>query len=204
VHFDDHFEINETISKEDTVSGTLNDLEPAIKKNLDKYLSIVDIGQFFKKLQVAASPNIDFGEGEISDPISEALIEVSYPNFDNPVGPNGKVSLKTLVEGFHYNPAHIDQAAPVTLASWTRDNPKDIINISFLRLDKNVPDGTAITSRLGRSSSTSPTMPGRPLERTTQFTSESVSNDHAPVIGPEEVGYVFVNSFWIDPSSLPT
>jgi hypothetical protein len=51
VKFDDHFEINETISKEDTVSGTLTALEPAIKKNLDKYLSIVDIGEFFKKIQ---------------------------------------------------------------------------------------------------------------------------------------------------------
>src|SRR6266581_866474 len=59
VKFDEHFEINQTISKEDTVSGTLNNLEPAIKKNLDKYLSIVDIGKFFQKVQVVASQNID-------------------------------------------------------------------------------------------------------------------------------------------------
>jgi hypothetical protein len=63
---------------------------------------------------------LDFGDGVVSDPI----IEVSYPDYDNPVGVDGKVSLKTLVKGFHYSPGHIDQAAPVTLASWTRDNPK--------------------------------------------------------------------------------
>ena len=151
VKFDEHFEINQTISKEDTVSGTLTALEPAIKKNLDKYLSIVDIGEFFKKIQIAASPNIDFGEGEMSDPINEALIQVSYPNFDNPLNADGSVALTTRAEGFHYSLTHIDQTAPVTLASWSRDNPKDIINISFLRLDKKVAnwDSDQVKSTVG-------------------------------------------------------
>jgi hypothetical protein len=204
VKFDDHFEINQTISKEDTVSGTLTALEPAIKKNLDKYLSIVDIGEFFKKIQVAASPNIDFGDAEFSDPINEAFIEVSYPNFDNPVGPDGKPALKTLVDGFHYNPGHIDQAAPVTLASWSRDNPKDIINISFLRLDKTFPAWDSDTVKIKKKLVYRPDDPRVALSNgSTEFVTETTSNDHAPVIGPEEVGYVYIKFFLDRPIKAP-
>ncbi len=204
VKFDDHFEINETISKEDTVSGTLTELEPAIKANLDKYLSIVDIGEYFKKIQVAASPNIDFGDSEFSDPINEALIEVSYPNFDNPVGPDGKASLKTLAEGFHYNPGHIDQTAPVTLASWSRDNPKDIINLSFLRLDKSIPAWDSDTVKIKKTLIYKPDDPRVDLSNgTITFSTERISNDHAPVVGPEEVGYVYIKFFLDRPIKAP-
>jgi hypothetical protein len=196
VKFDDHFEINQTISKEDTVSGTLTDLEPAVKQNLDKYLSIVDIGEFFKKLQIAASPNIDFGDATFADPIDEAIIEVSYPDFDNPVGTDGKAALKTLVEGFHYSPGHIDQAAPVTLASWTRDNPKDIINISFLRLDKKIAAWDSDTVKVKKTLIYKSDDARVDLANgTTTYSSETISNDHAPVIGPEEVGYVYIKFF---------
>ena len=100
------------------------------KKNLDKYLSIVDIGEFFKKIQVAASPNIDFGDAEFSDPINEALIQVSYPNFDEPLSrPMARSRSRREPRVFIRSGTHIDQTAPVTLASWSRDNPKDIINI---------------------------------------------------------------------------
>jgi hypothetical protein len=204
VKFDQHFEINQTISKEDTVAGTLTELQPAIQANLDKYLSIVDIGEYFKKLQVAASPNIDFGDTEFSDPINQALIQVSYPNFDNPVGPDGKASLKTLVEGFHYNPGHIDQAAPVTLASWSRDNPKDIINLSFLRLDKSIPAWDSDTVKIKKTLIYKPDDPRVDLSNgTITFSTERISNDHAPVVGPEEVGYVYVKFFLDRPIKAP-
>jgi hypothetical protein len=204
VKFDDHFEINQTISKEDTASGTLTDLEPAIKQNLDKYLSIVDIGEFFKKIQVAVSPNIDFGDGDVADPINEAIVEVSYPDFDNPVGGDGKVSLKTLVEGFHYSPGHLDQAAPVTLASWTRDNPKDIVNISFLRLDKSIAGWDSDTVKIKKTLIYKPDDPRVDLSNgTITFSSESISNDHAPVIGPDDVGYVYVKFFLDRPIKTP-
>jgi hypothetical protein len=196
VKFDDHFEINETISKEDTVSGTLTALEPAIKKNLDKYLSIVDIGEFFKKIQVAASPNIDFGDGEISDPINEALIQVSYPNFDRPLNDDGSIALTTRAEGFHYSPTHIDQAAPVTLASWSRDNPKDIINIAFLRLDKKFGNWDSDQVKIKKTLIYKPDDPRVDLSNgTVTFTSETTTNDHAPVIGPDDVGYVYIKFF---------
>jgi hypothetical protein len=196
VKFDDHFEINQTISKEDTVSGTLTALEPAIKKDLDKYLSIVDIGEFFKKIQVAASPNIDFGEGEISDPINEALIQVSYPNFDKPLNDDRSIALTTRAEGFHYSPTHIDQAAPVTLASWSRDNPKDIINISFLRLDKKVGNWDSDQVKIKKTLIYKPDDPRVDLSNgTTTFSSEVITTDHAPVGGPDDVGYVYVKFF---------
>ena len=196
VKFNQHFEINETVSKEDTVSGTLTALEPAIKKNLDKYLSIVDIGEFFKKIQVAASPNIDFGDAEFSDPINEALIQVSYPNFDNPLNDDGSVALTTRAEGFHYNPTHIDQTAPVTLASWSRDNPKDIINIAFLRLDKEIGKWDADQVKIKKTLIYKPDDARVALSNgTITFTSETVTNDHAPVIGPDDVGYIYVKFF---------
>ena len=196
LHMTQGFDLNETISKEDTVSGTLTALEPAIKKNLDKYLSIVDIGEFFKKIQVAASPNIDFGDGEISDPINEALIQVSYPNYDNPLNADGSVALSTRAEGFHYNPTHIDQTAPVTLASWSRDNPKDIINIAFLRLDKKAGSWDADKVKIKKTLVYKPDDPRVALANgTVTFTSETITNDHAPVIGPDDVGYIYVKFF---------
>ncbi len=204
VKFDEHFEINETISKEDTVAGTLTALEPAIKKNLDKYLSIVDVGEFFKKIQVAASPNIDFGDGEFTDPINEALIQVSYPDFDKPLNDDGSVALKTRAEGFHYSPTHIDQAAPVTLASWSRDNPKDIINIAFLRLDKKVGKWDADQVKIKKTLVYKPDDPRVDLANgTITFTSETITNDHAPVIGPDDVGYVYVKFFLDRPIKSP-
>ena len=204
VKFDDHFEINETISKEDTVSGTLTALEPAIKKNLDKYLSIVDIGEFFKKIQVAASPNIDFGDNEMSDPINEALIEVSYPNYDNPLNDDKSVALTTRAEGFHYNPTHIDQTLPVTLASWTRDNPKDIINIAFLRLDKKIGNWDADQVKIKKTLVYKPDDSRVALSNgTITFTSETTTNDHAPVIGPDDVGYIYVKFFLDRPIKTP-
>ncbi len=204
VKFDEHFEINQTISKEDTVSGTLNNLEPAIKANLDKYLSIVDIGQFFQKVQVVASQNIDFGEGEMSDPINEALVQVSFLDPDQPLGPDGKVHLKPLVEGFHYSVGHIDQTAPVTIASWTRDNPKDVINFSMMRVDKGIKEWDSDQVKITKTLVYKPDDARVDLSNgTTQFKSEITTKDHAPVIGPEEVGYVFVKFFLDRPIKSP-
>ena len=189
VHFNDHFVLNETVVKMDTKSGTLTALEPAIKKNLDKYLSIVDIGEFFKKIQVAASPNIDFD----NDPIQEALIQVSYPDFDNPKGPDGQPSLTTRAEGFHYNAIKIDQAAPITLARWTRDNPSDIINIAFLKIDNDMPTWKRDQVKLTRKLVYKPDDARVDLSNNgIALQMEEISSDHAPVVGPEAVGYIFI------------
>lgn len=201
VHFNDHFILNETITKLDTVSGTLNALEPAIKKDLNKYLSIVDIGEYFKKIQVCASPNIDFE----NDPIQEALIQVSYPDFDNPKGPDGKVSLtQTRVEGFHYTPLKNDQTAPVTLARWTRDNPTDIIDIAFLKLDNDLADWPRNQVKITRKLVYKPDDARVDLANGgVSITADEISTDHSPVVGPESVGYIFIRFILDRPVKTP-
>lgn len=204
VVFNDHFELNQTVSKEDTVSGTLTALEPAIKANLDTYLSIVDIGEYFKKVQVVASPNIDFGDGDSADPISEALVQVSFLDFDQPVGPDGKVKLVPSVEGFHYTPEHIDGTAPVTLARWSRDNPKDLINFSALRLDKNIKEWDRDQVKITKTLVYKPDDPRVDLSNNViKISKDTVTMDHAPVIGPEEVGYVYIKFFLDRPIKSP-
>jgi hypothetical protein len=197
VVFDDHFEINETISKEDTVPGTLTELGPAIKANLDKYLSIVDIGEYFKKIQVVASPNIDFGDAVTSDPINEALVQVSFVDFDQPIGTDGKVKLVPVVEGFHYTPGKIDSTAPVTLGRWSRDNPADLINFARLRLDKpSPPDWDKDKVRITKTLVYKPDDPRVDLANgSTKIVTQTDTLEHNPVIGPEEVGYVYIKFF---------
>ena len=46
----------------DTKSGDLSDLMPAVKADVSKYLAIIDIGQFFQKIQVAATNAINWNE----------------------------------------------------------------------------------------------------------------------------------------------
>jgi hypothetical protein len=205
VKFDNQFVLNQTISKEDTVAGTLNALEPAIKANLDKYLSIVDIGEFFKKIQVVASPNIDFGDGVTADPISEALVQVSFVDFDNPIGADGKVKLVPVAEGFHYTPGKIDATAPVTLGRWSRDNPDDLINFARLRLDKPSPpdwdkDKVKITKTLVYKSDDARVDLSN---NSTKLVIETNTLEHNPVIGPEEVGYVYIKFFLDRPIKAP-
>jgi hypothetical protein len=86
IHLTQDFRIDTTTAIGDDVSGDLNDLEPAIKANLDKYFAVVDIGEFFKKLQVAATTNVNWSEKlsdgtDLSDPIQSVQIEVGYPDF---------------------------------------------------------------------------------------------------------------------------
>jgi hypothetical protein len=205
VVFDDHFEIDETIAKDDTVPGTLTELGPAIKANLDKYLSIVDIGEYFKKVQVVASPNIDFGDAVTSDPINEALVQVSFVDFDQPVGTDGKVKLVPVVEGFHYTPGKIDSTAPVTLGRWSRDNPEDLINFARLRLDKpSPPDWDKDKVRITKTLVYKPDDPRVDLSNgSTKFVTQTDTLEHNPVIGPEEVGYVYIKFFLDRPIKAP-
>lgn len=197
VHFDQSWTLNDSVTKLDTVSGTLTELEPAIKANLDKYLSIIDIGEYFQKLQVAATANVAFSGTDIPDPISAASIEVSYPV----AGPDGTVSLladgtptlKTLGDGFHYTPGAINLSAPSMLARWTKDNPTDIINISFMRLMKSLPNWDANQVVITKKLVYNPDDPRVDLSTgTPEITVVSTGTDHTPIVGPDDVGYVYV------------
>ena len=198
VHLTQNWIMNETVTKLDGKDGTLTELEPAIQKNLNKYLSIIDIGQYFQKLQVAATPNIDFTSPDVADPITSASIEVGYPNAlpDGTVPNNadGTPVLRTLGDGFHYTPTAINLNAPSTLAQWTKANPTDIINISFMRLMKSLPnwdaDQVVITKKLVYD-------PDDPRVDLSTGTPEIVvtlppGNDHTPTVGPDDVGYIYV------------
>ncbi len=190
--------LNETVTKLDGKDGTLTELEPAIQKNLNKYLSIIDIGQYFQKLQVAATPNIDFtSPPDLADPITSASIEVSYPN-PNPDGtvPNnadGTPVLKTLGDGFHYTPTAINLNAPATLAQWTSANPTDIINISFMRLMQSLPNWDADQVTITKKIVYNPDDARVDLSTgTPEITVTSTGNDHTPTVGPDDVGYIYV------------
>ena len=135
VHLDQTLILNGSIAVYDTKSGDLNDLEPAIRANLDKYLAIVDIGEFFKKVQVVAKTNVNFSERlpdgtNLSDPIKTVQIEVGYPDFSQPLDANNTPNPQYRAEGLHYTIGQRDPHHGNELAVWTRDNPNDVINIS--------------------------------------------------------------------------
>jgi hypothetical protein len=197
VHFNQSWTLNDTVTKLDMVSGTLTEIEPAIKANLNKYLAIVDIGQFFQKLQVAATANVDFSTQDTADPIDSISIEVSYPNLDTSgnaqINGDGTAALQTLNNGFHYTPTAINTTAPSTLARWTKDNPNDIINISFMRMAASAAnwdqDQVSIKTKLEYHTDD----PRVDLSGgTTEFVNVVTSKDHTPVVGPANVGYIYV------------
>lgn len=197
VNLTQNWTLNDSITKLDGKDGTLTELQPAIQANLNKYLSIIDIGQFFQKLQVAATPNIDFTSPDVADPITSASIEVSYPN-PNPDGtvPNnadGTPVLKTLGDGFHYTPTAIVLNAPATLAQWTKSNPTDIINISFMRLTQSLPNWDADQVTITKKLVYDPDDPRVDLSTGTPvITVTSTGKDHTPTVGPDDVGYIYV------------
>ena len=198
------FRIDTTIAVFDGVAGDLNDLQPAIKTNLDKYFAIVDIGEYFQKVQVAATNNINWSEklpdGTIlADPITAVQVEVGYPDINQPLDANGKPNLQMRAQGFHYQlgqPKNLGGGSQ--LAAWTSDNPKDVVNISFMRLDKGIPNWPTDQVKLRKTIVFNGDDPRVELQNgQTTFIKEEIGTTHAPVITAAEVGYVFVK-FMLD------
>ena len=195
--FDQSWTLNDTVSKKDGKQGTLTELEGAIKANLNKYLAIVDIGEFFQKIQVAATANVDFSTGDVADPIEAASVEVSYPNLDESgnaaLGPDGSPVLKTLGDGFHYAANAVNLSAPSSLARWTKDNPNDIVNISFMKMQNSSPKWDQNQVTIKKTIVYHTDDPRVDLSTNTpQITVISTGSDHTPVVGPDDVGYIFV------------
>jgi hypothetical protein len=202
VHFSQELILDETIAVGHTVSGDLNDLLPAVRANLNKYLFIVDIGEFFKKVQVAAACKINFDEKlpdgtELHDPIQAVQLEVGYPDFSSPVE-NGQLNLHMLAQGSHYVVGETTPKGPVQPAIWTADNAKDFVNFSFLRLDNPVEgwpkDQVKLRRKLifdgqdPRVNLSSAIAPHDPAVAEI----EELGTDHGPVLTASAVGYVFV------------
>jgi hypothetical protein len=203
IHLTQDFRIDTTTAIMDTVSGDLNDLEAAIKANLDKYFAIVDIGEFFKKLQVAATTSVSWGEKlsdgtDLSDPIKSIQLEVGYPDFDKPLSADNNANPQYRASGFHYTVGQKDASKANALAIWTADNPRDIINIDFMKLDKALPNWDVDLVQLRKTIVYNPDDPRVDLSTSgSTVVREGPSKDHAPIITPDEVGYVFVR-FMLD------
>jgi hypothetical protein len=197
------FTLNGTIAVYQTVSGDLNDLEPAIKANLSKYLAIVDIGQYFQKIQIAGRNNFNWSEllsdgTNLADPITSAQFEVSYPDYSSPMGANNQPNLQTQASGSHYLIGQSNPSQSGALAAWNANNPNDIINISFLRLDTAVPGWDADQVQIQKTIVFNGEDPRVELASGgTTFTTQFLSKDHAPVITLDEVGYIYVR-FMLD------
>jgi hypothetical protein len=188
--------LDTTIAKDDTLSGDLSDLEPAIKADLNKYLAIVDIGQFFQKVQVAATNAINWNETlpdgtNLADPIMSAMVSVSYPNYDQPLGANNTVNLQTLGQGYHYITGQA--TGQDGIAQWTSNNPADVINIAFLRLDNPITQWPSDQVQVTKTLIFDGNDPRVDLTNNqTQVVLTTTDNDHTPVIDLTSVGYVFV------------
>lgn len=188
--------LNESIAVFDTKSGDLNDLEPAIRTDLDKYLAEIDIGDFFRKVQVAATTNVEWADGALAaDPINSIQLEVGYPDFTRPLGDGGKANPQFRGEGFHYLTGHKDQLRPAELIRWdNQENGKEIVNVAFLKLTEPMPDWDVDEVVLRKTIVFNPGDPRVELASGgSVFVSEVKTKAHAPVITPDEVGCVRVH-----------
>ena len=196
IHVQQSLTLDTSVAMSDGKSGDLSDLEPAIKADVSKYLAIVDIGQFFQKIQVAATNAINWKETlpdgtNLSDPIMSAMVSVSYPNYDQPLGANNTVNLQTLGQGYHYTTA--ETTGTDGIAQWTSNNPVDVINISFLRLDNTIsqwPSDQVLVTKTLIFDGNDPRVDL--TNNQTQVVVTTTDNDHTPVIDMNLVGYTFV------------
>ncbi len=202
------FRLDSSIAVYHTVSGDLGDLEPAIQANKDKYLAIVAIDKYFKKLQIAATNNANWDEKlndgtDLSDPVKALQIEVGYPDYSNPLNASNEPNPQYRTQGFHYTVGKKDNTSGAELAVWSDTNPNDIINISFLKLDNNIPNWDVDQVKIRKTIVFNSADPRVELSSGgSTFVKEEVIKSHAPVITPDEVGYVFVKFMITQP--LPT
>lgn len=202
IRFKEKIILDQAYTATHAVSGDLNELLPAVRANLNKYLFIVDIGEFFKKVQVAAVCMVDFDDKlddgtVLDDPVQAVQLEAGYPDFSQPVQ-DGKPNLHMRGQGQHYiigsdKPKTSDQPA-----IWTRDNAKDIVNISFLRLDTPVDGWPSDQVRLRRKIIFDGQDPRVNLSKAIAPNDPAIAeievdnNDHAPTLTASMVGHVFV------------
>ena len=192
--------LDETISVDNKVSGTLSDLMPAVKAHPEKYLSVVDIGQFFQKVQVAATCAVAFdtklADGtDISDPLQSVQLVPSYPDFNQPLNPDGTPNLVTA-EGYPYTLGQTQQPpGAATPIIWTPDNAKQAYNAAWLRLNDDVQGWHAgnvkmVQTLVYNGDDPRVSLANGGVTYTTQWESET---DHAPVLTASAVGYVYAH-----------
>ncbi|MFG1798384.1 hypothetical protein [Nocardia sp. NPDC049149] len=208
----DELILDQTIAVGHTVSGDLNDLLPAVRAHLDRYLFVIDVGEFFKKVQVAGACMINFGEKlpdgtDLGDPIKAAQLEAGYPDWSRPVE-GGQPNLVMRAQGSHYVIGQTEPKGPARPAIWTKENAKDFVDISFLRLDNEVPGWPTDQVKLRRKLifdgqdprvNLSPAIaPHDPAIAEI----EELTTSHGPILTASAVGYIFVR-FLVHPMKLP-
>jgi hypothetical protein len=200
IHLDQQFRIDTSTAIADAVSGTLNDLEGAIQANLGRYLSVIDIGEHFRKLQVAATTNVSWSEDiagvDVGDPIKSIQVEVGYPDYTHPLGGNGQANPQFRATGFHYVVGEQDPHRPPELARWDSRKPNEVINISFLKLANPVPGWEPDEVLIRKTIVYDPEDPRVDfVGGATTVVREVKTKGHAPIITPDEVGKIFVRFF---------
>jgi hypothetical protein len=200
VHLRQRLILDQTVAVSHTVSGDLNELLPAVRADLNKYLFVIDIGEFFKKVQVAGYSEVNFrppSDTEPSDPLRAVQLEVGYPDFSRPVE-NGQVNLVTRTSGRHYVNGEAGPSGQDRPAIWDARTAEDFVNISFLRLDNPVDGWPSDQVKLRRKLifdghdprvNLSPKI--APRDRAVAEL-EELTSDHAPAMTASAVGYVFV------------
>lgn len=206
--------LDTTYAASHTVTGDLNDLLPAVTANLNKYLFIADVGEFFKKVQVAARSEIDFTtellDGtDLRDPVKSAQIEVGYPKFPGTIGPDGKPVESVLGSGKQYVRGSATPIAAEQPAIFKADNAENYFNIAHLRLDNELPGWPSGQVRLRRKI----VFDGRdPRVRLTSAIAphdpaiaewEELTTDLKPILTANAVGYIFIR-FWVNKHPLPS
>jgi hypothetical protein len=196
MHVTQTLTLDTSIAMTDGKQGDLSDLMPAVKADVNKYLAIIDIGQFFQKIQVAATNAINWNETlpdgtNLSDPIMSAMVSVSYPDYDQPLAGQNNVNLKTLGQGYHYITGQ--QTGTDGLAQWSSKNPADVINISFLKLDNPISQWPSDQVQVTKTLIFDGNDPRVDLTNNeTQYVVTTTDNNHTPVLDMNAVGYVLV------------
>jgi hypothetical protein len=199
--------LDTTIAVDQAVSGTLDDLSAAVKADPGKYIAVVDIGEYFQKIQVAGTCGVNFSEvlpdgTNLSDPIESVALQVSYPSFDAPLSGN-QPNLVAEAQGLRYTIGQAQPGGPEQLAIWTKANSADVVNLSFLRLANDLPGWPANQVQLTATLVFDGSDPRVELaDGTSTAVRQYVTQDHAPTLTADLVGYVFVR-FMLD-RILPT
>ncbi|MEU6166868.1 hypothetical protein [Streptomyces tanashiensis] len=213
VHVDQTLVLDQTVTVDQTVTGNLSDLLPAVRADLNKYLFIVDIGEFFKKVQVAASSRVNFVETlpdgtELKDPLQAVQLEAGYPDFSRPTE-DGHVNLVMRAAGKHYIPGTTQPTGQGDRpAIWDQDTAKDFVNISFLRLDNPVDGWPSDQVRLRRKLIFDGADPRVNLSENIAPDDRAIAeveedtDVHAPILTASIVGYVFVR-FMLEAFPMP-
>jgi hypothetical protein len=192
------------------VQGDLTDLMQAVKANPQKYLAVVDIGQYFQKVQVAATSAVQFSEvladgTDIHDPLTSVQLVGSYPDFNQPTNSDGTPNLVAAAQGFHYTIGQT-QSPPAAAAPfiWTKADSTDAISAGWLRLASDQPRWPASQVQLTQTLVFDGNDPRVDLASggVTWTSTTLTSTNLAPVLVASAVGYVYAH-FILD-RLLPT